>query len=378
VPGAETASAPEAPIPEPASAEAPPANPALGAETAGAPEALTPEPAAEGADRPLAGQTAESPAAEATQPPTAAVPPMARPPAPVPAATLPADQPLLIAPPEAAPPEAAPRPAVVAMPGASDAAVVRRGGEAVAALPPAAPGVTIRRPGTEPEAIEAAEPAPDSPPQPALRRHAALFAPAEGARPLGLVLIDAPQADSALVALPFAVTIALDPNDPTAPARARAYRAAGHEVALLAQGFPRLADASDVLVTLNAWAALFPETVALMDVPVNGLGAQRTLARDVAAMIAPQGLGAIALRDGVDAFLAAARAEDVPALALYRILEAESDIALRRMIDRAAFEAARRDGVVIAANAADPAVLAALAEPLRGGVVLAPVSALMP
>ena len=56
-------------------------------------------------------------------------------------------------------------------------------------------------------------------------------------------------------------------------------------MALLAQGFPRLADASDVLVTLSAWQALFPEALALMDVPVNGLGAQRILARDVAAML---------------------------------------------------------------------------------------------
>ena len=168
------------------------------------------------------------------------------------------------------------------------------------------------------------------------------------------------------------------PGDPGAPARAAAYRDAGHEVALLAQGFPRLADASDVLVTLTAWQALFPEALALMDVPVNGLGAQRDLARDVAAMLAPAGMGAIALRDGVDALMSAARAEGVPALSLYRTIEAESDIALRRMIDRAAFEAARRDGVVIAANAADPGVLEALAEPLRGGVVLAPVSALMP
>ena len=217
---------------------------------------------------------------------------------------------------------------------------------------------------------------------PAVRRFAAEFTPEPGVHLLGLVLIDAAEAEEALTALPFALTVALDPSDPDAPRRARAYRAAGHEVALLASGLPRLATASDVLVTLNAWTADFPETVALMDVPVNGIGAQRGLAQELTAMLASEGYGAIALRDGIDAYLQAARDAGLATAPVYRQIddEGQSEVTIRRLIDRAAFEAQRQSGILIAGSAANPDTLAALsafAADGRRGVVLAPASAVL-
>lgn len=342
--------------------------------------ASEPEPASPAVEPPAAQTAIEAPATDPASPATtlpATTEPRLEP---VPAETVPDSEPLLQDPAEPAP-EPAASAAVQAMPRPVPGVTLRRGAEAGDAAPQPVEGVTLGRL----PAIGAAPPPATGPEpvlEPAARRHAAEFSPEPGASLLGLVLIDAPEAEAALSALAFKVTVALDPSDPDAPRRARAYRAAGHEIALLASGLPRLATAADVLVTLNAWTADFPEIIGVMDVPVNGIGAQRGLAQELAAMLAPDGYGAIALRGGADAYLSAARDAGLPAAAVYRQIDGEGQnpATLRRLIDRAAFEAQRQSGILIAGSAASPDTLAALAAYAadgRRGVTLAPASAVL-
>lgn len=72
---------------------------------------------------------------------------------------------------------------------------------------------------------------------PAVQRNASAFQAASDRALYAVILIDVaadPQAEAKLLALPAPVTVALDPEDPDAGRRARAYRSAGHEVAILA------------------------------------------------------------------------------------------------------------------------------------------------
>ncbi|WP_370241260.1 divergent polysaccharide deacetylase family protein [Pararhodobacter marinus] len=301
--------------------------------------------------------------------------------APVPAETMPANEPLL----------GADTPAATALPRVSD-------------MPSGTPDVTVRRPGdgddpavrrlgsgggrlpgvgetivVSPDAAGSAAPEAD-PDAPAIRRFAATPEIQPDQRPLGVVLIDSPEAETGVLALPVPVTIALDPFDADAPRRARAYRDAGHEIALRAARLPALASASDIALTLDFWQREFPQTALFVDVPINGLGANAPLARDFAGMIAPYGYGVVALRNGLDAFLQAARGNGLPATSVYRALDDEDqgEFTIRRLIDRAAFEALRQDGIVVMGDAANRATMTELADFTAGsgraGVALTPVS----
>lgn len=301
--------------------------------------------------------------------------------APVPAARVPLSEPLL----PRAPGFATERPPVQTMPTGAPQIAVRRGATADAA-PRQVEGVTVgrlARIGAPAPEVAAAEPtpAPADPGLPAAQRFAALPAMTADERPLGVVLTDSAASQAAILALGVPVTVALDPYDADAPRRAADYRRAGHEIALLAARMPALATPADLTVILDAWMRDFPETVALMDVPLNGVGANPTLARDLTAMLAVDGYAAIALRGGLDAFLQAAEDSDLPAVAVYREIDStgQSEIAVRRMIDRAAFEALRRPGILIAGSADDSGLMTELADFAQGrgrdGVALAPASA---
>ena len=299
--------------------------------------------------------------------------------APVPAARVPLSEPLL----PRAPGFATERPPVQPMPTGAPQVAVRRGATDGSA-PRQTDGVTLGRlprigdAPSEPAAVTAA-PQTD-PGLPAAQRFAAQPAMTADERPLGVVLTDSAASEPAILALQIPVTVALDPYDADAPRRAADYRAAGHEIALLAARMPALATPADLTVILDAWMRDFPETVGLMDVPLNGVGANPSLARDLTAMLAVDGYAAIALRGGLDAFLQAAEDSDVPAVAVYREIDStgQSEIALRRMIDRAAFEALRRPGILIAGSADDDRLMTELTDFAQGrgrdGVALAPAS----
>lgn len=402
-PAADAPGEPDAPLaalPGVATPPAPvaPAMPANGAEATAAMTA--PAPAA-AAPAPVPAPTAELPGNRTA--PLAALPGVAAPPAPagppmpatgaetaaalpqiapVAAGSTPASEPLLAtAEPERPPVTTLPTSVpgvVVGRGGFGDALTVRRGaGEGAGRLPT----IGAAEPAAQPAAAPAAVPGDDT--RPAVERFAAAAQLGADQVPLGLVLTDDPAAETAILALPVPVTIAMNPYDPDAPRRARAYRAAGHEIALQALDLPGLATASDLATILDGWRRAFPEAMAVIDVPLNGLGANPVLARNFAAMLAPEGYGAISLRDGLDAFLQAARSEGMRAASIYRIIEGsdQSEFAIRRLIDRAAFEALRQPGVLIAASAAEGETMRELADFARGdgraGVALAPASVVL-
>ncbi len=302
--------------------------------------------------------------------------------------------------------ETPPMPQVRRMPGGSADVAVRRGlsggtaggsvaGPAGAEAPTA--GVRIGRlpsigRSTESDLADAAdaqttEAADDITPSdttdlPAYQRHAAELALAPGANALGVVLIEDPMAEAALTALPLPGTLAMDPADPDGPRRAAAYRAAGHEIALLAQGIPEGATPADIEVTLQVWMRDFPQVVALIDVAEGGIASRRLIARDLALMLAPEGYGVIALRSNLDAFGQAAQAAGLATASVYRRVDGagQSAIRIRRMIDRAGFEAQRSAGILIVGSAGNPDTLEALrnfAQASARGVVVTPASAVL-
>ena len=346
---------------------------------AAAPEAAAVTPLPEAAPPAVAEEEALALVPPVAEPPAPQEPAGPGQPAPVVAEALPRGEPLL--------PGAAPeRPPVSTLPGqvagvivgrgslGDDSAIRRGGSQMVGRLP------TLGETAAEAPAADA--PA-GSDARPAVERFAAEAALGADQVPLGVVLIDDPAAETAILALPVPVTVALDPYDPEAPRRAGAYRAAGHEIALQAMRVPQLATPSDLATLIDGWRRAFPEAMAVIDVPVNGLGANPALARNVAAALAPEGYGAIALRDGLDAFLQASRGAGLRAASVYRVIESDdqSEFTIRRLIDRAAFEALRQPRVVITAAATDRDTMRELTDFAEGagraGVGLAPVSAVL-
>ena len=245
--------------------------------------------------------------------------------------------------------------------------------------------VTGRLPsiGAEP-APEAADPAPDQADLPALARFAAEFDSSADLPRLSVLLVDAPGAEEALVALPFVLTIALDPDLPDAFERAARYRAAGHEVALLATGLPRGATASDLEITFSEWRRILPEAVALIDAPDgSGLTGDRRLAQAVMPYLAEPGLGLLTPDIGLNQAAQVAQAAGVAQASIFRRIDAndEDEALIRRFLTRAAFEAQTQGQAVVLGRAEHAPTLAALLgwrlEMRARQVSLAPVSALM-
>lgn len=252
--------------------------------------------------------------------------------------------------------------------------------------PPPAPGTTVRR-GTAgtpadtpgPGAIPAA-PAPDAPP---LLREAGTFAPVAGRPPLAIILLDTLDGDPAAVgALPFPVTIAIDPLAPDAASRAAAYRAAGHEVLMLLTALPQGATASDIEQNLAVMASTLPQAVGAMDGPEAQVQNDLQAAGQLVSVLAAQGRGLVTWDVGLDAAARVARREGLPAATIFRRLDGagEDRAAIRRTLDRAAFRAVQA-GEVAVAGETNPATIAALVEWAAEGraatVNLAPASALM-
>lgn len=206
-------------------------------------------------------------------------------------------------------------------------------------------GVTVRRP--------AGEVAPEVAAQPlrALTEYAAPAADAGGAPMLSIVLIDdgsMSAASAALAGLPFAVTIALDPADAGAAARMGTYRAAGYEVAVLAQ-IPEGALPSDVEQTLGAVFASLPETIALLDTGMGGLQQDADVTAQAMDILAAGGRGFLGAAQGLNMASRAAGQAGVPAAVIYRDMDADGQDArvIRRFVDQAAFQARRESGVVL-------------------------------
>ena len=158
-------------------------------------------------------------------------------------------------------------------------------------------------------------------------------------------LSDAPVA---VAAVPFPVSVALDPTQPGAIDRMQAYRAAGIEVLARAK-LPEGAQPADVAVTMEGSFAALPQTVALIDVGEGGLQSDQAVTAAAISALAQDGRGLVTVSRGLNTALREAESQSVPAATIYRDLDSEGQDArvIRRFLDQAAFRARQESGVVL-------------------------------
>ncbi|WP_102224630.1 divergent polysaccharide deacetylase family protein [Acidimangrovimonas sediminis] len=217
-----------------------------------------------------------------------------------------------------------------------------------------APSAVVPAPGRRivlpPGAATQATPAPVAP-QAAVRRYASDFSNPDSKPVLSVILIDTGGTldRAALAALPLHITFAIDPTRPGAAEAAQLYRAAGHEVLILADGIPANATATDLATIFEGYRAALPEAVGVLDPAEGGWEADRPLSQSVVDEIRDRGLGLVTYGKGLDAAAQIAQAADVPAARIYRRLDAddENPEKITRYLDRAAFKAAQDGRVVV-------------------------------
>ena len=249
---------------------------------------------------------------------------------------------------------------------------------------PAQPAATQPAP-AQPSATK---PAPANPPP--LQAYAAPFdaaqttgAPAKAL--FAIVLIDTghPKVDRAVAAsLPFPVSFAIDPEASYAAEAMTLYRAAGKEVIALPQSLPTNAGLPDIERVLRGYAALLPESVAMLSAPEGGFQDARPLASMVVPEIGAQGRGVLLMDKGMNSAAQIAQREGIAYALVSKVLDGagESIPVMRQYLDRAAFKAAQ-NGAAVVMGTSQPDTLAALTEwsleGRAGNVTLAPISALM-
>lgn len=300
---------------------------------------------------------------------------------PQPAETRPplvAEAPTVITPPVAEPEEAEEQPAQTA-----EAAQLP---QVITTLPGGNSGVRVIRPGTAPqqagtpaEEVTAETPAED---EPALTRYAAPFENPQGWPMIGVVLLDdgsTPDAPALAAALPFPVTVVLDPLQDDVSERMRAYRAQGLEVGLQV-ALPFGARAQDVEVAFAAAFDMVPEAVIVYSGGNDLVQSNFAVTEQAVEVLAAGGLGLIAAERGLSSVLRTAAQAEVPAMAVQRSITEQDVQIMGRLLDQAAFRARQGTGVVLA-GPMTPALLTALEEwAARADVnqiAMAPASALL-
>jgi hypothetical protein len=218
----------------------------------------------------------------------------------------------------------------------------------------------------------------------AIARHAAAFDNPDKLPLLSILLVDlgeeAGGLDAATVATIAApVTIAIDPTRPDAADRARTYRAAGFEVAILAESLPPRATAADLEVLYQAYRAALPEAVALLGRSDAPFQTNRAAAEHVVQMLAPDGLALVTYARGLNPTTQFATEAALPHAEIFRVVDADGagSETVRRALDRAAFEAVQSGRVTVLASSRPESVTALFAWAAEGdkGVAVAPVSA---
>ncbi|OYU16976.1 MAG: hypothetical protein CFE34_18135 [Rhodobacteraceae bacterium PARR1] len=261
-------------------------------------------------------------------------------------------------------------------------------GELALALPDTQPGSSSLPQIGEAPAAAADAPVPeaavidDLPPIAAFARP---FDNAEGKPLFAILLVDDGRPDldrAALAALPFPVTFVVDPQAANSAEAAAIYRAGLQEVVMTATGLPEGAKAADIERSFEANAAILPETVAVIDAGPGGRLEDRDTAAAVVPILQDQGRGLITYDIGLNAADQAARRAALPTVALFRVLDgdSESQPTIRRYLDRAAFKAAQEGKVVVIGSTRPETVAAILEWTVEGraaSVSLAPVTAVL-
>lgn len=209
----------------------------------------------------------------------------------------------------------------------------------------------------------------------ALTRNAADFEVPADKPVLSIVLLDTgePVPD-----LPFQASFALDPLQPGVLERARAYRAAGHEILVLPR-LPEGASATDAAQSIEGSRALLGLAVALTDSPEGALQVSRDALTEIVAEAAQSGHALLTFPRGLNGAQRVAQREGVVTGVVFRDIDGagQDAAAVKRFLDQAAFRA-RQEGAVIVFARARPETMAGLAEWVLGNraqsVALAPVS----
>ena len=211
------------------------------------------------------------------------------------------------------------------------------------------------------------------------------FDGANGKPLFAILLVDDGSADldrAGLAKIPLPVSFVIDPLAPNAKEAAAIYRAAGHEILMMASGIPQGATAGDVEQTFQAHAGVLPESVAVLDLSQNGFQDNRPLASMVVPVLGAQGRGLVTFDRGLNAADQVARRTLVPAATIFRVLDGEGENAalMRRYLDRAAFKAAQEGQVLVLGSARPETVSAILEWAVEGRsttVTLAPATAVL-
>ena len=255
-----------------------------------------------------------------------------------------------------------------------------------APAPSVAPAGTIISPtpetGSEEDVPAEEDPLPED--APALLRFAAPFENPEGLPVIGIVLIDdgtltdgpAQILDSGLVA-----TVAVSPLMDDATLWAEAYREAGSEVAMQ-MPLPDGATPMDAEVSLAAAFEILPETGLFYSDGNGVLRNDRFVAAQVMQILSSEGRGFVTFQRGLGSLVREAERSGVSVITALRDIDGagETNSAIERGLDQAAFRARQLGGVVIVARL-KPRTLSVLRDwafdNQRNGILLGPVSALL-
>ena len=352
-------------------------------------EEIEETPQAEIAAIPLDDAASDAPAGAAPfTPPVEPIPEFDEEPEP---ARVPAPPPVVAPEPQLAaplPPLTAEEPTVIApAPEPAQTAEASQLPQVITTLPGGNSGVRVIRPDTAPaeqagtpaQEVTAEAPVEDAP---ALNRYAAAFDNPQGWPMIAVVLLDDGSTDNApalAAALPFPVTVVLDPLQNDVSGRMRAYRAQGIEVGLQV-ALPFGARAQDVEVAFEAAFDMVPEAVIVYSGGDDLVQSNFAVTEQAVEVLAAEGLGLIAAERGLSSVLRTAAQADVPAMAVQRSIAEEDLQIMGRLLDQAAFRARQGTGVVLAGRMT-PALLTGLEEWATKAdinqIAMAPASALL-
>lgn len=183
----------------------------------------------------------------------------------------------------------------------------------------------------------------------------------------------------------FPVTFAIDPEAPGAAERAVELRAAGFEVVAVASGLMGLKGAGtplEVDTLVRDEVARLTTAVALMEPAPGAIQGNMSRAETLVGVLAETGHGLLLFDKGLNSGLQMAARSGVPAVTIYRDLDAQNEKAptIQRYLDRAAFKAGQDGQVVVLGRTRAETVKALFAWALGGRaqtVAFAPLSAIL-
>jgi len=251
------------------------------------------------------------------------------------------------------------------------------------------PTATIISPAPDDAGGEVAEEAPveeDALPDdaPALLRFAAPFENPEGLPVIAVVLIDdgtVTDGPSQMLESGLVATIAVSPLMADATLWAEAYREAGSEVAMQ-MPLPDGATPIDAEVSLAAALEILPETGLFFSDGEGVLRNDRFVAAQVMQILASEGHGFVTFQRGLGSLVREAERAGVSVQTVLRDIDGsgETNSAIKRGLDQAAFRARQLGGVIVVARL-KPRTMSVLRQwafdNQRSGILLGPVSALL-